>query len=274
MRYRILGTFEVVDGNRICTPTAPKLRRVLALLLLHANNVVTTQSLIEELWADEPPRSALTTVQTYIYQLRKILELREAPACHQAQRVQESILLTKPLGYLLRVQPGELDLSRFGQLVQHGQQALDSGDIECASTALRKALALWRRPALADIETGPLLAAQTAALEEQRMNALELAIEADLRLGRHRELIGELKSLVIEHQLHEWFHAQLMLALHRSGRRAEALEVYQRLRRVLNQELGLEPSSELQRRQRAVLTADPTLELPCQPRAQLGALVS
>jgi DNA-binding SARP family transcriptional activator len=274
MRYRILGTFEVVDGNRICTPTAPKLRRVLALLLLHANSVVTTQSLIEELWADEPPRSALTTVQTYIYQLRKILELREAPACHQTYRMQESILLTKPFGYLLRVQPGELDLSRFEQLVQHGQQALDSGDIECASTALRKALALWRRPALADIETGPLLAAQTAALEEQRMNALELAIEADLRLGRHRELIGELKSLVIEHQLHEWFHAQLMLALHRSGRRAEALEVYQRLRRVLNQELGLEPSSELQRRQRAVLAADPTLELSCQPRAQVGALVS
>lgn len=263
MKFTILGMFEVVEGSRIYTPTAPKLRKVLALLLLRANQVVTTQSFIEELWGYEPPRSALTTVQTYIYQLRKMLD------GHKAE-----IIITKPLGYVLRVQPGELDLHRFEQLVKDGQEALSRGDVEYASSALRKALALWRRPALADVSTGPLLEAHVAALGERRMSALEQRIEADLQLGRHRELIGELKSLIIAHQLHEWFHAALMLALCRSGRRAEALDVYQRLRRFLSEELGLEPSSDLQHLQRAVLTADPSLELPPQPGIRYGALVS
>lgn len=263
MKFGILDTFEVTDGSRICTPTAPKLRTVLALLLLRANQVVTTQALIEELWGYEPPRSALTTVQTYIYQLRKTLDGRKA-----------EILITKPLGYVLRVQPGELDLHRFEQLVEDGREALSNGDVEYASSAFRQALELWRRPALADITTGPLLEAHAAALDERRMNALEQRIEADLQLGRHRELIGELKSLIIAHQMHEWFHAALMLALHRSGRRAEALEVYQRLRRFLSEELGLEPSSDLQRLQRAVLTADPSLGLPPQTTPRWGVLVS
>jgi SARP family transcriptional regulator, regulator of embCAB operon len=274
MRFRVLGTLEVVDGNRICTPTAPKLRSVLALLLLNPNHVVTTQSLIEELWEEQPPASAQTTIQTYIYQLRKVLDVRKASEHPRANAQLERVLLTKPRGYCLHVQSDQLDLYRFEALFAQGQEALRSGDIELASSVLRRALALWRGPVLADVAAGPLLQSRITALEERRIDALEQRIEADLRLGRHRQLIGELKALVAVHPLHEWFHAQLMVALHRCGRRAEALEVYWRLRRVLNDELGLEPSFALQDLQRAILSSDPTLELPSVQRAQLGVLVS
>jgi DNA-binding SARP family transcriptional activator len=266
MRFRVLGTLDVGDGNRICTPTAPKLRRVLGLLLLHANQVVSTQSLIEELWEEQPPVSALTTIQTYIYQLRKILDVRWLSDCQDDARP-ERILLTKPLGYCLQVEPDKLDLYRFEHLYELGQKALNNGDIELASSTLRQALALWRGPALADIAAGPLLQARITALEERRLDALEQRIEADLQLGRHRQLIGELKALVAVHPLHEWFHAQLMRTLYRSGRRAEALGVYQGLRRVLNDELGLEPSPDLQRLQRQILSTDFAW-------TQSGALVS
>lgn len=271
MRFKVLGTLDVIDGNKICTPTAPKLRSVLALLLLNPNQVVTTQSLTEELWEEQPPASAQTTIQTYIYQLRKVLDVRRMPDHHPTATRVERVLHTRPLGYCLQVQPDQLDLYRFDALFDQGQEALRDGDLELASSTLRQALALWRGPVLADVAAGPLLQSRITALEEKRIDALEQRIEADLRLGRHRQLIGELKTLAAVHPLHEWFHALLMVALHRCGRRAEALEVYQRLRRVLADELGLEPSFDLQDLQRAILSSDPALELP---EVHSAALVS
>ncbi|MGH8907100.1 MAG: AfsR/SARP family transcriptional regulator [Egibacteraceae bacterium] len=274
MRFRVLGTLDVVDGDRICTPTAPKLRSVLALLVLNANQVVTRQSLTEELWEEQPPASALTTIQTYIYQLRKVLDVRRMSDHHQAGAQLERVLLTKPLGYCLQVQPDQLDLYRFEVLFGQGQEALRGGDTELASSVLRQALGLWRGPLLADIVAGPILHSRIAALEERRLDALEQRIEADLQLGRHRQLIGELKALAAVHPLHEWFHAQLMVALYRSGRRAEALEVYQRVRHLLGDELGLEPSGELRRLQRDVLLGDHSLDICASSKAQSRALVS
>jgi DNA-binding SARP family transcriptional activator len=191
----------------------------------------------------------LTTLQTYIYQLRRLL----GPA-------EESVLVTRPAGYLLRVESGAVDLERFERLVQEGHAALDAGDAAHALQILREALAQWRGPALADVVAGPFLSAQAARLEESRISALEQRIDAELQLGLHRELIGELKSLVVAHPLRERYHAQLMVALYRSGRRVEALESYQRLRTVFVDELGLEPSPELQLLQQQVLSVDPALD--------------
>jgi DNA-binding SARP family transcriptional activator len=247
--FKVLGALELLNGERICTPTAPKLRRVLALLLLCANQVVHIDYLIEELWGEDPPKSAVTQAQTYIYQLRKVItkEKLDAPG--------RELLLTKPPGYVLRVEPEQVDAFVFQRLVWQGRKSLENGDIETAAETLRHALDMWTGPALADVTPGRVLAAHVVPLEEQRLRALELRIQADLRLGLHRELIGELRSLVATHPLNEWFHGQLITVLSQAGRRSEALQTYQDLRTTLNGELGLEPSPELQRLQHEVLTA-------------------
>ncbi|HEY8338786.1 MAG TPA: AfsR/SARP family transcriptional regulator [Egibacteraceae bacterium] len=236
-------------GDEQLTPTRPKPRRVLALLLLNANRVVPRETLIEELWDGEPPQSAVTTVQTYIYQLRNLLG--RAPAGGGAR------LETVHGGYTLLVQREQVDRYRFEDLVAEGRRARAAGDLVTASATLSEALDLWRGPALADVEAGPVIARQLAWLQELRMDALQTRIEIDLALGRHRALVGELKALVAAHPLHEWFYGQLMMALHRSSRRAEALSVYQQLRATLRRELALEPSAEIRELERVVLTTDP-----------------
>lgn len=246
LRVNVLGEFEVYQGDELCTPTAPKPRKVLALLALRANQVVRTGQLIEELWEEHPPPSAQTTLQTYIYFLRKCLAGPDA-----AKRM----LRTTPAGYVLAMEEFGSDHSRFVRIVDEARSAYQQGRVERASQQLRDALALWRGPALGDLPCGPLLDAHSIRLEERRIDALQLRVEADLMLGRHREVIGELKSLIAHHRYDEWFHAKLMLALHRSGRRNEALDVYQRLRVLLDRELGLEPSAEVQHLQREVITA-------------------
>jgi SARP family transcriptional regulator, regulator of embCAB operon len=247
LRFQVLGPLEVFDDDRVCTPTPPKVSQVLALLLLGANQVVPMDSLIEELWDEDPPVSAVGTAQTYIYQIRKIIDPRGK---HSAR---EPWLLTKPPGYLVRVSPHQLDATGFEALSRQGRQLLERGEPEQAAMVLRRALALWHGPSLANVRRGRLLEAHAVHLEEQRMRALELRIQADAELGRHRELIGEMRSLVANHPLNEWLHGQLIVALSHSGRRGEALQAYRELRQMLSNRLGLDPQPELQRLHQEVL---------------------
>lgn len=223
---------------------------MLAMLLVNRNQVVSLDSLIDELWGDEPRKSANTTVQTYIYQLRKHF-LR-----HGLETAGHQILLSRPPGYLLRVAPGDLDADQFAQLAADARTALNAGRPHAAAALLRQALALWAGPALANVPPGSALASEAVQLNEQRIRVLELRIQADMELGLHRELVGELRSLVVAHPLHEWFHGQLIRALSRSGRRSEALEAYQRLRAALRENLGLDPSADVQELHQEVLTSD------------------
>jgi SARP family transcriptional regulator, regulator of embCAB operon len=248
LQLNVLGPLEVLDDGRACTPTPPKVRRVLALLLLRANQVVPMDALIEELWGENPPLSAVGTAQTYIYQLRKTLDRREVVAGGGEW------LMTRPPGYLMAVSPDQIDAVTFEMLSRQGRQLLDNGQPEDAAQVLRRALDLWNGPCLANVGLGRLLEAHAVHLEEQRMRTLELRIQADAELGRHRELIGEIRSLVVSHPLNEWFHGQLIVALSRSGRRGEALQAYQHLREVLGSQLGLDPQPDMQRLQREVLT--------------------
>jgi len=254
----VLGALAVRENGVSVTPTAPKPRQVLALLALHADQVVPVGMLIEELWGDRPPRSARTTLQTYVLQLRDLIAtaLEKDPEGTEP-RTAKDVLVTTPGGYLLNTGGGTSDVREFERMAGTGYRAMDAGDFPGAARQLRDALALWSGSALADVQTGTQLEMETRRLDETRLCALDQRIEADLRLGRHRELLGELTMLVSRYRTHETLHGQLMLALHRSGRRSEALDVYQRLRTALVRELGLEPSAGLRRLQRSILMAGP-----------------
>lgn len=247
MDFRVLGPLEMfVNGHNI-VPTAPKPRQVISLLLLRRNTLVQTGELIDELWEQDPPTSAMTTLQTYVYKLRRALV-----ECGSGQ-----ILCTKPGGYMLAVPDSAVDLHHFEADANEGGALLESGDATQAATVLRRALAVWRGPALVDVVPGALLTSYLTRLEELRARTLDLRIQADLRLDRHSELISELKSLVVTRPLHEQLHGSLMVALHRSGRRQEALEVYQMLRRRMIEELGLEPGQDLNKLHRSLLVDSP-----------------
>jgi DNA-binding SARP family transcriptional activator len=252
----VLGALSVREHGISVTPTAPKPRQVLALLALHADQVVHVSSLTEELWGDEPPRSARTTLQTYVLQLRELIGEALAEA-GEKEVTAKDILVTLPGGYRLESRGGRVDFREFEQQARAGYRAMDAEDFAGAARRLRKALSLWTGSALADVTVGSRTSLETERLEEARLCALDQRIEADLRLGRHRELLAELTVLVSRHRLHESLHGQFMLALHRSGRRGEALNVYQRLRTTLVRELGLEPSAAISRLQRSILMAGP-----------------
>ncbi|MEW2087454.1 AfsR/SARP family transcriptional regulator [Streptomyces sp. NPDC005283] len=258
MDIDVLGALAVRENGISVTPTAPKPRQVLALLALHADQVVPVASLTEELWGENPPRSARTTLQTYVLQLRELIStaLKSAPA-DDRPRSAKDVLITSPGGYLLNSGGGSSDVREFERLAGLGYRAMDAGDFPGAARQLRDSLALWSGSAFADVQAGPQLDMEIRRLEETRLCALDQRIEADLRLGRHRELLGELTVLVSRYRTHENLHGQFMLALHRSGRRSEALHVYQRLRAALVRELGLEPSAALRRLQRSILMAGP-----------------
>lgn len=245
--FTILGGVAIRDGERVCVPSEPKVRQVLALLLLRANRLVEMDGVIEELWGNAPPRSSLTTVHTYIYRLRKILA-RERTAGDGKE-----ILVTQPFGYLLQVDPEAIDAVTFGRHVADGRQLLEAGQPEAAARKLRRSLELWTGPPLANTTQGPLLAAHAQHLEEQHLRALELRVQAEVQLGGERELIGDLRLLVARYPLNEWFHGQLISALNRAGRRSEALQAYHSIRTLLEEELGLDPSPELERIHREVL---------------------
>lgn len=249
LTWRTLGPLRVSDGGRDVTPTAPKVRQVLAVLLARRNSVVPLSALTAELWPGRPPRSATATVQTYAYQLRKALHGGEDPGAGG-----DGPLVTRAHGYLLRVAPGECDAEEFALLTGRARSALADGDPAGAVALLDRALLLWNGPPFTDVTHGPALHGHAQRLEEVHLQAEELRITAGFRLGRHRELVGELKELACAHPLHEWFQGTLIIALERCGRRSEALEVYQRLSTQLRDELGLDPSPGLQRLRQHVLT--------------------
>ncbi|GAA3264412.1 AfsR/SARP family transcriptional regulator [Streptomyces labedae] len=259
MDIGILGSLAVGERGVSITPTAPKPRQVLALLALHADQVVTVGTLTEELWGAAPPRSARPTLQTYILQLREHIAcaLRQGEGGGAGQRCAKDVLLTVPGGYLLKGGQGASDLRDFERLAGLGYRAMDAGDYAGAAARLSEALELWTGPALADVHAGVHLATEIRRLEESRLCALDQRIEADLRLGRHRELLAELTVLVSRYPTHESLCGQYMLALHRSGRRGEALNAYRQLRARLVRGLGLEPSAALAKLQRSILVSGP-----------------
>lgn len=267
MRIDVLGVLDVRENGVSVAPTAPKPRQVLALLALHADRVVPVSALIDELWAGKPPRSARTTLQTYVLQLRDLIALaldQQTPGTESdppPRRRAKDVLVTSPGGYMLVLGEGGSDVREFERLAGTGYRALDQGDFQGASRLLREALSLWTGSAFADVQTGAQLEMEARRLEEARLCALDQRIEADLRLGRHRELLAELTVLTSRYSTHENLHAQFMLALHRSGRRGEALDVYHRLRGTLVRDLGLEPSSRLRQLQQSILTAAPETPL-------------
>jgi DNA-binding SARP family transcriptional activator len=233
VEFRVLGPLEVIDDGRAVPLGGARQRALLAILLTRANEVVSTDRLIDDLWGDSPPKTAANTVQFYVSQLRKLLG--------------SDRIVTKAPGYAIRVEPGELDLERFEQLAAEGSS--------------REALGLWHGAPLADFAYEAFAQAEIARLEELRLAVLEQRIDADLVHGRHAELVGELERLVAEHPLRERLRGQLMLALYRTGRQAEALEAYQATRRALVDELGIEPSPALQELEKAILRQDPALAL-------------
>ncbi len=258
MEIRVLGPLSVGCEGASATPTAPKPRSVLALLLMHANQTVPVSALTQELWGHEPPASAHTTLQTYILHLRKVFA---AALGTTPTTVAKTVLTTAPGGYLFQIDGDDFDLCRYHLLAAAGRRALAAGDNLTAAELLVQAQDQWRGPALADVRTGPLLQPQVKRLTESHLTTVEMAIEARLRLGHHQELLPELSGMMAEHRLHENLHAQFMVALHRSGRRQEALRVFQQLRTTMTEELGLEPSKRLHLLQQAILSDDPTLEV-------------
>jgi YVTN family beta-propeller protein len=244
MEFRVLGPLEVVDNGRSIELGGGRQRKLLAILLLHVNEVVSSDRLIDELWGERPPETAAKALQGHVSQLRKALG-RET-------------LATQAPGYVLRASPEHLDVRRFERLVEEADQA----EPKERAARLREAIGLWRGPTLAEFAFDPFAQAEIARLEELRLVALEDRIEADLELGRHGQLVGELESLVAQHPLRERLRGHLMLALYRSGRQAEALQAYHEARATLVDELGLEPSEDLQQLQRAILAHDPLLGRP------------
>ena len=260
MEFRILGPLEIRDGREHVPLRGPKQRGLLAVLLLNANRLVPLDRLVDELWED-PPSTAPKALQVYVSKLRKLFAGARPPAPR---------IRTQAPGYVLEIEPATVDLHRFESLVEAGRRALERGDARAAADQLRDALGLWRGRPLDGFTEEPFAQPARARLAELELAAREWRNEADLALGRHAELVVDLRALVAEHPLRERLRGQLMLALYRSGRQAEALEVYQETRSLLVDELGLEPGHALQELERAILLQDPSLELAVEPTASPG----
>jgi DNA-binding SARP family transcriptional activator len=252
MELKILGAFEVSHEGRPLPLAGAKPKAVLAILALHANEVVSSDRLAEELWS-RPPETARAALQVYVAQLRKLFD----PGRSRGE--QGSVLLTRFPGYLLQIAPDQLDSHRFERLLREGSATRAGGDASTAAVLIREALSLWRGPALADFVYEPFAQTEIARLEDLRLTALEERIEADLALGAHADLTGELESLASAYPLRERLRAQLMLALYRSGRQADALAAYMAAHRTLDEQLGIAPGPVLHRLQEQILGQDPAL---------------
>lgn len=250
MRFHLSGPFRITtDGGETFAPKATKICQMLAVLALQPREPVATDTLIRELWGENPPGGAPRTLQTHVYHARRMLaEARVTAAARE-------LLVTQAPGYFLDISPEEVDACVFEDLVRRAQQELHEGSPEKAATQLARAHSMWRGPMLSNVPVAGVLTGRMAHMEELTIRALELHVETEFRLGRHREVLPKLRTLVNDHPLHEWFHGQLISALHRAGRRAEALQAYQNLYALLRRELGLEPSEELQRLQASILNA-------------------
>jgi len=257
VEFRVLGPLEAREGDRVLPLGGARQRAVLAVLLTRANEVVSKDRLIDELWGATPPETAANVLQSYVSHLRKVIG--------------PDLLLTRAPGYVVQIEADQLDLHRFERLVEEARALTDARPDE-ATRILREALALWRGPALADFAYEPFAQELIGRLEELRLVALERRIEADLAVGRHADLVGELEGLVTKHPVQERLRAHLMLALYRSGRQAEALAAYQAARRALVDELGIDPGSTLQELEKSILRQDPALDLvstkPAEARAE------
>jgi DNA-binding SARP family transcriptional activator len=247
LEFRILGPLEVVGVDGPVALGGPKQRATLAILLLNANRVVSIDRLADQLYAGRAPITAATQVHRQISQLRKALG-------------EDARLETRSPGYVIRLAPEQLDLKRFERLTEDASRALASGEAEAAFELQCAALALWRGPVLADLDNAPFAQVAIGRLEEILLAALEQRVDAELALGRHRELVGELDELATQHPSHEQFALRLMLALYRSARQADALDVYRRTRERLIGDFGIEPGRELRELERAILNQDASLD--------------
>jgi DNA-binding SARP family transcriptional activator/pimeloyl-ACP methyl ester carboxylesterase len=248
VRISLLGPLRVDSGSGSVVLAAAKERALLSTLALNPGAVVATDALVRALWGDDPPASARKTLQTYISNLR--------------QSLGADAIATDPAGYLLNVDVGDVDVSRFRALVRAGDRALRDGDAAAARTKLREALALWRGDPLTEAAPHTALAGEAVRLKEEYLSALETRIAADLAAGGHADLVAELEALVRDHPFRERLWGNLMVALYRCGRQADALATYQRARQRLVDELGLEPGGELRRTEEAILNQDPSLAAP------------
>jgi DNA-binding SARP family transcriptional activator len=256
MRFGVLGPLEVEADDGPVVLGGPKERLLLALLLTRPNQVVSVDALVRGLWGEQPPPTAAKTLQSHVKRLRRVLEP------DRARGAAGQVLITRPPGYLLRVEPGTLDATRFEELTAKAARALADGAARAAGSMLREALGLWRGQAFEEFADSDVAAAEADRLGELRLGAVEDRLEAELRLGRHRELVAELEGLIRKYPLRERLWAQLMLALYRAGRQADALLAYQRARSVLVEELGIDPGAELRRVHVSILAQDPGLDLP------------
>ena len=257
IEYRILGSLEVCADGRLIEVRGARLRSLLVILLLRANQSVPRDVLLHELWGEQPPAGAQHSLDVYISRLRKALD---PPG-------NASVVVTRPGGYSIQLTDGQLDVNVFERLAEGGRNALSAQAPDEAADKLRAALSVWRGSALADVSSEPYAQLEIARLEELRLGALENRIESDLALGRHAEVVGELRALVVQHPLREAFRGHLMIALYRSGRQAEALAAYQAARQALIEELGLDPGPELRSLERAILQQDEALDRPAGPAA-------
>jgi DNA-binding SARP family transcriptional activator len=253
MRFRILGPLEVLSTEGWTAIGAPKWRSLLACLLIRPGQLVPTESLIDELWGESPPKRANNLVSIYVHRLRKVIDDAEG-----------RVLVYRAPGYLLRLSPGDLDMQEFESRVTEGRSKLAAADPKGAAVLLGDALGLWRGPLLADVPSSPLLATQADRAAELRLTATELRIEADLACGRASQVVAELRGLVAEEPMRERLWLLLMRALEDAGRRAEALEAFAQAQEVISAELGVDPGAELQRLHLELLAADAssTVRLP------------
>jgi DNA-binding SARP family transcriptional activator/streptogramin lyase len=254
VEFRILGPLEVVGGADGVSLEAPKVRVLLGVLLLHPNEVVSLDRLIDELWGERPPATSAKVVRTYVSQLRHALG---------AEAIE-----TRAPGYVLLVGDGALDATTFRQLVTQARALAASGDQDRAGGVYAEALALWRGPPLAGLLFESFARNEVEQLNEERLLAMIDLTDVELELGRHEQVVPELETLVRQHPLRERLRAQLMLALYRCGRQAEALAVYRDARRMLVDEFGLEPGRDLQALEQSILAHDPHLQAPPRPRVR------
>jgi DNA-binding SARP family transcriptional activator len=255
VEFRILGPVEAVLAGRVVALGGGKPRAVLALLLLHANQTLSRERLLDELWGERLPATAAKTLQVNISRLRKAL-------AQAAPSDSDGLILTREQGYELSLDPERLDAHRFERLVAEGRSELAANRPQRARSLIEEALALWRGEPFGDLAYEPFAQRESARLEELRLVARELLVDAGLALGRHTELVGELERMVAEHPYRERLRAQLMMALYRSERQADALQAYQNARRTLVEQLGIEPGERLRELERAILEQDPALLLP------------
>ncbi|NRQ35168.1 AfsR/SARP family transcriptional regulator [Nonomuraea sp. NN258] len=250
MKYEILGEIRVTGAGGRCALRAKKVEDLLVILLAKAGQLLTTDQLVNAIWGDAPPKRANAALYVYISQLRKLLH---DPASG------DNPIETRPRGYTLRVEPGELDAERFVSLFKHAQELHRTRSYGPAAAAMNSALKLWRGPAFGGVVDSPIVYSYATMLEESRLDCLELLMETELLFGRHREIIGRLSALTNEHALRETFYQYLMTALHRSDRRAEALEIYRLARRRLRDEIGIEPCRSLQELHQRILNDETTV---------------